>query len=177
MDKLESIPGFQTGLEKDRFIEIVNNLGISLIAQTASLAPADKGIYSLRNHTATIDSIPLIAITGQNVRAQLGKEAFQAVDIAEIVKPVTKISYCVKESEQLPWIFREAFRIAREGRPGPVLIDLPLDVQRGEIEYDPASDSPLEFTKPVPHTMKELRERHLPAPDEHQRLPVFPLGL
>ena len=81
-------------------------------------------------YTAQVDSIPLIAITGQAVTAQLGKEAFQAVEIVEIVKPVTKQSYCVKEAGQLPSITREAFRIAREGRPGPVLIDLPLDVQR-----------------------------------------------
>jgi tartronate-semialdehyde synthase len=99
-------------------------------------------------YTAQVDSIPLIAITGQNVRAQLGKEAFQAVDISEVVKPITKKSYCVKESAQVPWVFREAFKIAREGRPGPVLIDLPLDVQRGEIEYDPEIDSKLEFSKP-----------------------------
>lgn len=102
-------------------------------------------------YTAYTDSIPIIAITGQNVRAQLGKEAFQAVDIAEIVKPVTKKSYCVKESAQVPWVFREALRIAREGRPGPVLIDLPLDVQKGLIEYDPALDAPLGFSRPEPN--------------------------
>ncbi|UCG55494.1 MAG: biosynthetic-type acetolactate synthase large subunit [Dehalococcoidia bacterium] len=101
-------------------------------------------------YAAKVDSIPLIAITGQNVRAQLGKDAFQAVDIAEIVKPVTKKSYCVKETDQVPWVFREAFRIAQEGRPGPVLIDLPLDVQLGEIEYEPVLDSPLEFNRPFP---------------------------
>lgn len=105
-------------------------------------------------YNAKVDSIPLIAITGQNVRAQLGKDAFQAVDIAEIVKPVTKKSYCVKEAEQLPWVFREAFRIVQEGRPGPVLIDLPLDVQRGEVEYDPSIASPLAITKPSPNRKK-----------------------
>lgn len=101
-------------------------------------------------YTSQVDSIPIIAITGQAVTAQLGKEAFQAVDIAEIVRPVTKRSYCVKEADRLPYIAREAFRIAREGRPGPVLVDLPLDVQRREIEYDPDSDSPLEVWKPSP---------------------------
>lgn len=108
-------------------------------------------------YTAQVDSIPIIALTGQSVRAQLGKEAFQAVDIAEIVKPVTKKSYCVKEPAQLPYVFREAFRIVREGRPGPVLIDLPLDVQRGEVEYDPALDHPLEVKKPAPDRGKIRR--------------------
>ena len=108
-------------------------------------------------YAAQVDSIPIIAITGQHVTAQLGKEAFQAVDIAEIVKPVTKKSYCVKEANQLPAITREAFRIAREGRPGPVLIDLPLDSQRKEVEYDPSIDSPLEILKPAPDNRKIRR--------------------
>jgi len=105
-------------------------------------------------YAAQVDSIPIIAITGQHVRAQLGKEAFQAVDIAEIVKPVTKKSYCVKEPGQIPFVFREAFKIAQEGRPGPVLIDLPLDVQKGEIEYDPKLDKSLEVKKPSPNEEK-----------------------
>jgi len=78
----------------------------------------------------------------------LGQEAFQAVDIAEIVKPVTKKSYCVREPYRLPGTMREAFRIAREGRPGPVLIDLPVDLQRTEIEYDPETDRSLDFSTP-----------------------------
>jgi tartronate-semialdehyde synthase len=98
-------------------------------------------------YAAQVDSIPVIALTGQNVRSQLGKEAFQAVDIAAIAKPVTKKSYCVMESAQVPFVFREAFRIAREGRPGPVLIDLPLDVQRAEIVYDPRADSALPISR------------------------------
>ena len=108
-------------------------------------------------YAAQVDSIPIIAITGQTVTAQLGKEAFQAVDIAEIVKPVTKKSYCVREANQLPAITREAFRIAKEGRPGPVLIDLPLDVQRREVEYDPSIDSSLEILKPAPDDRKIRR--------------------
>ncbi|MBS7609795.1 glyoxylate carboligase [Candidatus Bathyarchaeota archaeon] len=126
------------------------------------------GLYAAR-----VDSIPIIAITGQNVRAQLGKEAFQAVDIAEIVKPITKKSYCVKETAQLPQVFREAFRIAREGRPGPVLIDLPLDVQRGEVYYDAESDGPLEIFKPGPNPKKVRRALEMIL---EARNPVFILG-
>ncbi|MBL7118511.1 glyoxylate carboligase [Candidatus Bathyarchaeota archaeon] len=124
-------------------------------------------------YTAQVDSIPLIALTGQNVRAQLGRQAFQAVEIAEIVKPVTKKSYCVMESDQLPWVFREAFRIAREGRPGPVLIDLPLDVQKGQVEYDPVLDSRLSFQRPTPPMgkIKRALEMILEA-----KSPVFLLG-
>lgn len=105
-------------------------------------------------YTAQVDSVPIVAITGQNARAQLGKQAFQSVDIAEIVKPVTKKSYCVMEPDRVPGVMREAFRIAREGCPGPVLIDLPVDVQKVEIEYDTESDSPLEVCNPRPGLRK-----------------------
>ena len=70
----------------------------------------------------------VLAITGQNVRAQLGKEAFQCVDIATIARPVCKAAWCITEPAQVPPIMRRAFQAAREGRPGPVLIDLPKDV-------------------------------------------------
>jgi tartronate-semialdehyde synthase len=102
-------------------------------------------------YTALADSIPMICITGQAPTSVLHKEAFQAVDIVEIARPVCKWAVQVKEPAQLPWTFREAFRIAREGRPGPVLIDLPINVQKGEdIEYDPVTDGPLAYTTPEP---------------------------
>jgi tartronate-semialdehyde synthase len=102
-------------------------------------------------YTANIDSIPLIAITGQNVTALLGKDAFQCVDIAEIARPVAKATWCVKNAKDLPRILREAFQIAREGKPGPVVIDLPLDVQMADITYDPAQDRPLPLPKLMPN--------------------------
>ncbi|GAA2808719.1 glyoxylate carboligase [Saccharopolyspora taberi] len=102
-------------------------------------------------YTAQADSIPMICITGQAVSSKLHQEAFQAVDIVEIAKPVTKWAVQVKEAAQAPWIFREAFRIARSGRPGPVLIDLPLDVQKQEIEWDPSIDAPLPVPAVEPH--------------------------
>ena len=103
-------------------------------------------------YTAIADSIPIICVTGQAATHVLHKEAFQAVDIVEIARPVVKWAVQVKETAQLPWAFRQAFRVAREGRPGPVLIDLPINVQKGpEIEYDPAADGRLEYTRPAPN--------------------------
>jgi tartronate-semialdehyde synthase len=101
-------------------------------------------------YTAWADSIPILTITGQVPLAQLDREGFQAVDIAEIVKPVVKKSYLVSQPDQLPWVFREAFRIMREGRPGPVHIDLPIDVQLAMIHYDPTADAPLPVHHPAP---------------------------
>ncbi|WP_438672338.1 glyoxylate carboligase [Solihabitans fulvus] len=108
-------------------------------------------------YTALADSIPMICITGQAVSTKLHQEAFQAVDIVEIAKPVTKWSVQVKEAAQAPWIFREAFRIARSGRPGPVLIDLPVDIQKHEIEWDASIDAPLPLTPVAPHPARVER--------------------
>jgi tartronate-semialdehyde synthase len=119
-------------------------------------------------YTALADSIPIICVTGQAQKAVLHKEAFQAVDIVEIAKPVAKWAVQVKETAQLPWVFRKAFQVAREGRPGPVLIDLPLDVQRGEIEYFEKLDEPLPVTRPAPtagrveHAMEMLLSAERP---------------
>jgi tartronate-semialdehyde synthase len=101
------------------------------------------GLYS-----AIADSCPVLCITGQAPRAKLHKEDFQAVDIAAIAKPVTKWAVTVMEAAQVPRAFRHAFHIMRSGRPGPVLIDLPVDVQKELIEFDPESDFPLEVFKP-----------------------------
>ena len=103
------------------------------------------GIY-----TANIDSIPLIAITGQAVRAQLGKDAFQCVDIASICRPIAKATFCVTDVNKVVETFQNAFKIAREGKPGPVLIDLPLDVQNSEIDYQMDSYLSLPVDKPSP---------------------------
>ena len=109
-------------------------------------------------YTCQADSIPMICITGQAPTTVLHKEAFQAVDIVEIAKPVTKWAVQVKEPAQLVWTFREAFRIAQEGRPGPILIDLPLDVH----EQRPGGRLRSGTRGPV-----ALRE-DLAAPERHQ---------
>ncbi|MBX9387090.1 glyoxylate carboligase [Streptomonospora nanhaiensis] len=102
-------------------------------------------------YTALADSVPMVCITGQNVSTKLHQEAFQAVDIVAVATPVTKWAVQLKEAGQAPWIFREAFRIAREGRPGPVLVDIPLDIAQRTVTYDPAIDAPLPVHPVRPH--------------------------
>jgi len=136
----------------DGWSRVTGKVGVAIGTSGPAGTNMVTGLY-----TCMGDSIPMVTITGQATRANLHKEAFQAVNIADIVKPVTKKSYCVLESAQVPQVFREAFRIAREGRPGPVHIDLPLDVQRGEVEYDPEIDAPLEIFKPSPDIRKIRR--------------------
>jgi tartronate-semialdehyde synthase len=118
---------------------------IGLCIGTSGPAGTDMvtGLYS-----ASADSIPILCITGQAPRARLHKEDFQAVDITSIVKPVTKWATTVLEPGQVPYAFQKAFYEMRSGRPGPVLIDLPFDVQMAEIEFDIDAYQPLPVHKP-----------------------------
>jgi acetolactate synthase-1/2/3 large subunit len=86
---------------------------------------------------AYMDSVPIVALTGQVSRHLIGLDSFQEADITGITLPVVKHSYLVKEAENLPRIIREAFHIAGTGRPGPVLIDIPVDLTKEDMEYDP----------------------------------------
>ncbi len=117
------------------------NIGTSGPAGTNMIT----GLYS-----ASADSVPILCITGQAPRAKLHKEDFQAVDIAAIAAPVTKWAVTVMEGAQVPSTFRKAFQLMRSGRPGPVHIDLPIDVQKEIINYDPETDFPLAVEKPEP---------------------------
>jgi tartronate-semialdehyde synthase len=131
----------------DGYARVTGKVGVNIGTSGPAGTNMITGLY-----TAMADSIPMICITGQAPTDVLHKEAFQAVDIVEIAKPVTKWAVQVKETAQLPWAFRQAFRIAREGRPGPVLLDLPLDVQKGpEVDWDPDWDRALEFDRPRPN--------------------------
>ena len=86
--------------------------------------------------TAMMDSVPLVAITGQVPRAAIGRDAFQETDITGITMPVTKHNYLVMRTADVPRVLKEAFHIARTGRPGPVLVDLPRDVLSEVAEFD-----------------------------------------
>ena len=131
------------------------NIGVCIGTSGPAGTDMITGLYS-----AQADSIPILCITGQAPRARLHKEDFQAVDIASIAKPLTKMSLTVMEPAQVPGAFQQAFHLMRSGRPGPVLIDLPFDVQMGEIEFDDETYSPLPVYKPAatrPQVEKALR--------------------
>jgi tartronate-semialdehyde synthase len=129
------------GYSRARAGKIGVNIGTSGPAGTNMVT----GLYS-----ALADSVPILCITGQAPRAKLHKEDFQAVDIAAVTAPVTKWSTTVMEGAQVPAVFRKAFQLMRSGRPGPVHIDLPIDVQKELINYDPETDQPLAVVKPAP---------------------------
>jgi tartronate-semialdehyde synthase len=131
----------------DGYARVTGKVGIAIGTSGPAGTNMITGLY-----TAMADSIPIICITGQAPTHMLHQEAFQAVEIVDIAKPVTKWAVQAKEPAQIPWIFRKAFKIAREGRPGPVLIDLPLNVTKDqEVEYDLKLDGPLSFETPEPN--------------------------
>ena len=120
------------------------NIGVCVGTSGPAATDMMTGLYS-----AWADSIPILCITGQAPVAKLQAEDFQAVDIASIAKPVTKLAVTVVEPGQVPGTFSQAFHLMRSGRPGPVLIDLPLDVQTAEIEFDINTYEPLPVYKPA----------------------------
>jgi tartronate-semialdehyde synthase len=120
------------------------NIGVCIGTSGPAGTDMITGLYS-----AQADSIPILCITGQAPRARMHKEDFQAVDIEAIAKPVTKWAVTVREPAQVPRVFQQAFHLMRSGRPGPVLVDLPVDVQMAEIEFDIDSYEPLPVYKPA----------------------------
>ncbi|MGI9284578.1 MAG: glyoxylate carboligase [Pseudomonadales bacterium] len=119
------------------------NIGVCIGTSGPAGTDMITGLYS-----ASADSIPILCITGQAPRARLNKEDFQAVDIESIAEPVTKWSVTVQEPALVPRVFQKAFHIMRSSRPGPVLIDLPFDVQMAEIEFDIDTYEPMAVFKP-----------------------------
>ena len=102
--------------------------------------------------TAMLDSVPMVAITGNVAQAMIGRDSFQEIDITGITLPITKHNYFIHDVNKLADKIREAFRIARSGRPGPVLIDIPKDIQTAIGEYEPkpvADPFPLPEPDPV----------------------------
>ncbi|HOK79277.1 MAG TPA: biosynthetic-type acetolactate synthase large subunit [bacterium] len=141
------------------------------------LATSGPGATNLTTGIATayMDSIPLIAITGQVATQLIGNDAFQEVDTTGISRPITKHNYLVKSTEHLSRVFKEAFFIARTGKPGPVLIDIPVDVQRGEADFVYPETIEIRSYKPVYHGHPLQIERALSLIDS-SRQPLILAG-
>jgi acetolactate synthase I/II/III large subunit len=114
----------------DGYARAKQSVGVCIVTSGPGATNAVTGIAS-----AYLDSIPLVVITGQVPTSLIGNDAFQEVDIVGITRPCTKHNYLVKRTEDLAHTIKEAFFIARSGRPGPVLIDIPKDVTQKEATY------------------------------------------
>jgi acetolactate synthase-1/2/3 large subunit len=116
----------------DGYARASGKVGVCLVTSGPGATNTVTGIA-----TAYMDSIPLVILTGQVPTHLIGNDAFQEVDIVGITRSCTKHNYLVKDTRDLAKIMREAFHIARSGRPGPVLIDIPKDVAKSEIKFNP----------------------------------------
>jgi acetolactate synthase-1/2/3 large subunit len=114
----------------DAFSRVTGEVGVALLTSGPGATNGVTGIA-----TAYMDSIPLVVLTGQVPRSLIGNDAFQEVDIVGITRPCTKHNYLVSNKDELVQTLREAFHIARTGRPGPVLVDLPKDLMAGQLTY------------------------------------------
>ncbi|HET7119747.1 MAG TPA: biosynthetic-type acetolactate synthase large subunit [Solirubrobacterales bacterium] len=122
---------------------------------------------------AAMDSTPLVCVTGQVATASIGTDAFQECDIVGVTQPLVKRSWQVTEPDELAAVMREAFRCARGGRPGPVLVDVPRDVQSAPAAYSPAPPAPPE---PPAVTAEEATVRELAAAIGVARRPILYVG-
>lgn len=144
------------------------NIGVAIGTSGPGGTDMITGLYS-----ASADSTPILCFVGQATRPMLNKEEFQGVDIAAIAKPVTKMALTVVEGNQIAGILAKAFQLMRSDRPGPVLIDLPFDVQVSEIDFDIDMYQPLPVA--VPSMTEEQAEKVLDLLDASQH-PILIAG-
>ncbi|MFW6114019.1 MAG: biosynthetic-type acetolactate synthase large subunit [Actinomycetota bacterium] len=114
----------------DGYARVTGRVGVCIATSGPGSTNLVTGIAN-----AYMDSIPMVVITGQVATNLIGTDAFQEADTTGITMPIVKHNYLIKDPSEVPDVVQEAFYIARSGRPGPVLIDLPVDVSRGELEY------------------------------------------
>jgi len=149
----------------DAYARATGGVGVCLVTSGPGATNTVTGIAS-----AYMDSIPIVVLTGQVNVDLIGNDAFQEVDIVGITRPCTKHNYLVKNVDDLGRILKEAFYIARSGRPGPVLVDLPKDVQQGSTIYTPMKEVSLKSYSPtytpnmkqLPKVVKLIKEAKRP---------------
>jgi len=150
----------------DGYARASGGVGVCLVTSGPGATNTVSGIAS-----AYMDSVPIVVLTGQVPSHLIGNDAFQEVDIVGITRPCTKHNYLVQRVEDLARTIKEAFYIARSGRPGPVLIDLPKDVVQSTTNYKPVKDVGLKSYNPtyepnikqLPKAIKLIKEAKKPV--------------
>ncbi|MEJ2219780.1 MAG: biosynthetic-type acetolactate synthase large subunit [Desulfobacterales bacterium] len=155
----------------DGYARASGKTGVCLVTSGPGATNTVTGIA-----TAYMDSIPMVVFTGQVPTQLIGNDAFQEVDIVGITRPCTKHNYLVQSAEEFPRIIKEAFYLARSGRPGPVLVDIPKDVTREIVDYTPIKEIRLKSYNPTYNpNMKQLRKA-IDLIKEAQRPVIFAGG-
>src|SRR6056297_3325725 len=153
-------------LAADGYARVSGRVGVCL----ATSGPgATNLVTGLAN--SFLDSVPVVAITGQVASPLMGTDAFQEVDVFGITMPIVKHSYIIRSTADIPHVMAEAFHLAREGRPGPVLIDVPKDITVEQVDDDIALPEFISETPPAPPSIALVAEVMAAA-----RKPLFYLG-
>ncbi len=155
----------------DGFARAKGTVGVVLVTSGPGATNTVTGLAS-----AYMDSIPVVVMTGQVPTALIGNDAFQEVDIVGITRPCTKHNYLVKRTSDLARILKEAFHVARSGRPGPVLVDLPKDVLQGKAKYDPLPECRMPSYNPTYEPNAKQLRRAIDLIREAQKPVIFSGG-
>jgi acetolactate synthase-1/2/3 large subunit len=155
----------------DGYARAKRSVGVCLVTSGPGATNTVSGLAS-----AYMDSIPIVVLTGQVPTALIGNDAFQEVDIVGITRPCTKHNYLVRRTEDLGRILKEAFHIARSGRPGPVLVDLPKDVTQGKAKYAPLPECRIPSYNPTYEPNMKQLNRAVKLIKEAERPVVFTGG-
>ena len=150
----------------DGYSRVTGKVGVCIATSGPGATNLVTGIA-----TAMLDSVPMVAITGNVPCSLIGKDSFQEIDITGVTLPITKHNYFVNNVEDLADSIREAFRIAKSGRPGPVLIDVPKDVQMALCEFEP-KEAPVE-KKPLPKAKDKSIEEAIALINEAKRPYIY----
>jgi len=155
----------------DGYARASGKVGVCLVTSGPGATNTVTGIAS-----AYMDSIPIVIFTGQVPTALIGNDAFQEVDIVGITRPCTKHNYLVKNAEDLARTVKEAFHIARSGRPGPVLVDIPKDVGNTVVDYLPIKDVNLRSYNPTYHPYEKQIKKVVKLVEQAERPVIFAGG-
>ena len=155
----------------DGYARAKGTVGVCLVTSGPGATNTVSGIAS-----AYMDSIPVVVLTGQVPTALIGNDAFQEVDIVGITRPCTKHNYLVKRTEDLARVLKEAFHVARSGRPGPVLVDLPKDVTQGKAKYEPLPECRIPSYNPTYEPNMKQLSRAIKLIKEAEKPVVFSGG-
>jgi len=155
----------------DGYARAKKTVGVCLVTSGPGATNTVTGIAS-----AYMDSIPLVILTGQVPTGLIGNDAFQEVDIVGITRPCTKHNYLVKSIGDLARVVKEAFYIARSGRPGPVLVDLPKDIIQARASYQPLPSPSLKSYKPTYRPNKKQLVKALKLIQEAKKPLIFAGG-
>ncbi|WP_054031534.1 biosynthetic-type acetolactate synthase large subunit [Desulfatitalea tepidiphila] len=155
----------------DGYARASGKVGVCLVTSGPGATNTVTGIA-----TAYMDSIPLVIITGQVPTQLIGNDAFQEVDIVGITRPCTKHNYLVNHVEDLARILKEAFHIARSGRPGPVLVDIPKNIGVAKTDYQPITEVNIKSYNPTYHPNTKQLKKALNLLKAAQRPLIFSGG-